>query len=655
MSSTVEAYSLPPAERSAGVWGTAWRRLTADRVGMVSLAIVMAFLVMILASVLGLVARDWQKEVGVPDAPPSFVGPRAAQSGVDPLTALVAKDAKPVDLSDIDPLAPKYQEWNERAAKIQIAQEKRAETLVFGGDRLGRDVLDKVIKGAEVSIFVGVFAAVLATLIGTMLGALAGYAGGRTGDLLEWVYNVFTSIPGILLIFAFAAVLGRGISTVILILGLAGWTGIYRLVRAEYMKHRSREYVRAAEAIGASAFLAHVRAHPAQRQPRGAGAAVAACRLFHQGRGDPVLPRAGCARRPGVVGNDAVGSAGGTGARPLVAAGSGDDLDGDLRYRVFAADRRAARRARSEAEIGRCPVSNLISVRDLRVSFRLGKHRIVEAVRGISFDVPENSTVALVGESGSGKSVSAMSIVRLLPENAIVDERSRVEFGGRNLLTVSDEEVRAIRGKDISVVFQEPMTSLNPVFTVGWQIAEVLLLHTRLTGRQVRERVIELLNEVGIPEPKSRVDAYPHELSGGQQQRVMIAMAIACEPKLLIADEPTTALDVTVQRQILELIQNLQDKHRMSVLFISHDLGLVGEIADSVVVMREGEVRESGPVDRIFDAPQDAYTKALLLCRPRLDVKPKRLPVIDDFMQWPRRAERSPAKFAPRGRRRPHR
>jgi peptide/nickel transport system permease protein len=254
MSSTVEAYSLPPAERSAGVWGTAWRRLTTDRVGMVSLAIVMAFLVMILASVLGLVARDWQKEVGVPDAPPSFVGPRAAQTGTDPLTALVAKDAKPVDLSDIDPLAPKYQEWNERAAKIQIAQEKRAETLVFGGDRLGRNVLDKVIKGAEVSIFVGVFAAVLATLIGTMLGALAGYAGGRTGDLLEWVYNVFTSIPGILLIFAFAAVLGRGISTVILILGLAGWTGIYRLVRAEYMKHRSREYVRAAEAIGATHF-----------------------------------------------------------------------------------------------------------------------------------------------------------------------------------------------------------------------------------------------------------------------------------------------------------------------------------------------------------------------------------------------------------------
>jgi peptide/nickel transport system ATP-binding protein len=277
-------------------------------------------------------------------------------------------------------------------------------------------------------------------------------------------------------------------------------------------------------------------------------------------------------------------------------------------------------------------MSNLVSVRDLRVSFRLGKSHVVEAVRGISFDVPENATVALVGESGSGKSVSAMSIVRLLPENAIVGEESRVDFGGRNLLAAPAETLRALRGKDISVVFQEPMTSLNPVFTVGDQIAEVLQLHLGLSRRQTADRVLELMTEVGIPEARARMGAYPHELSGGQQQRVMIAMAIACEPKLLIADEPTTALDVTVQRQILDLVAKLQDRRRMSVLFISHDLGVVGEIADRVVVMRDGVVREAGAVDRIFSAPQDAYTKALLACRPRLDVKPKRLPVIDDFM-----------------------
>jgi peptide/nickel transport system ATP-binding protein len=277
-------------------------------------------------------------------------------------------------------------------------------------------------------------------------------------------------------------------------------------------------------------------------------------------------------------------------------------------------------------------MSTLLSVQNLKVSFRLGKHRVVEAVRDISFDVPENGTLALVGESGSGKSVSAMSVVRLLPENAIVGDDSRISFAGRNLRTAAEDELRKIRGKDISVIFQEPMTSLNPVFTVGWQIAEVLKLHTDLSGRALGDRVLELMNEVGIPEPKARIDAYPHELSGGQQQRVMIAMAIACEPKLLIADEPTTALDVTVQRQILELMARLRAKHRMSMLFISHDLGLVGEIADSVVVMRDGTVRESGPVDQIFANPRDAYTKALLACRPRLDVKPRRLPVIDDYM-----------------------
>ncbi|HUL66243.1 MAG TPA: dipeptide ABC transporter ATP-binding protein [Burkholderiaceae bacterium] len=277
-------------------------------------------------------------------------------------------------------------------------------------------------------------------------------------------------------------------------------------------------------------------------------------------------------------------------------------------------------------------MGNLVSVRDLRVAFRLGKSHVVEAVRGISFDIPENSAVALVGESGSGKSVSAMSIVRLLPENASVGAASRIEFQGRNLLAEPLDVMRDIRGKDITVVFQEPMSSLNPVFTVGDQIGEVLQLHRGLSRRQSAARVVELLDEVGIPEPRARLVSYPHELSGGQQQRVMIAMAIACEPKLLIADEPTTALDVTVQRQILDLIGRLRAKFQMSVLFISHDLALVGEIADQVVVMRDGIVRESGPVAEIFSMPQDPYTLALLACRPRLDARPRRLPVIDDFL-----------------------
>jgi peptide/nickel transport system ATP-binding protein len=277
-------------------------------------------------------------------------------------------------------------------------------------------------------------------------------------------------------------------------------------------------------------------------------------------------------------------------------------------------------------------MTSLISVQDLRVSFRMSKTHTAEAVKGVSFEVPENSTVALVGESGSGKSVSAMSIVRLLPENAIVDANSKILYNGKDLLQAPIEDLRALRGKDISVVFQEPMSSLNPVFTVGDQIAEVLRIHLKLNRKQSLVRALELMTEVGIPNPKERLNSYPHQLSGGQQQRVMIAIAIACEPKLLIADEPTTALDVTVQRQIVELLARLQQRQKMSMLFISHDLGLVGEISDRVVVMRNGVVREAGDAAAIFTAPQDSYTQALLACRPRLDTRPRRLAVIDDFM-----------------------
>jgi peptide/nickel transport system ATP-binding protein len=276
----------------------------------------------------------------------------------------------------------------------------------------------------------------------------------------------------------------------------------------------------------------------------------------------------------------------------------------------------------------------LLSIRDLQVAFRLGERgatTLVQAVRSVSFDIPEHTTVALVGESGSGKSVTAMSIVNLLPDNAL--RSGVIEYNGRDLLKASLPELQALRGKEIACVFQDPMTSLNPVFTVGAQLSEPLQRHLQMSRRAAIERAEGLLNEVGIPESKRRLDSYPHELSGGQQQRVMIAMALACEPKLLIADEPTTALDVTIQRQILELVARLQERHRMSVLFISHDLGVVGEIADHVVVMREGVVREQGPVARIFQSPQDAYTKALLTCRPSLGNTAARLPVIDDHIE----------------------
>ena len=276
---------------------------------------------------------------------------------------------------------------------------------------------------------------------------------------------------------------------------------------------------------------------------------------------------------------------------------------------------------------------NLLEVKNLTVDFISASKAPVRAVESVSFVIPRERTVALVGESGSGKSVSALAIMGLLPpQNAIVGLHSSIEYDKRSLLSLSRSDWQLIRGSRIAMIFQDPMTSLNPVYTVGFQLAEMLKAHKPVTNKQAAARACELLEEVGIPEPQKRVTAYPHELSGGQQQRVMIAMALACEPELLIADEPTTALDVTVQRQILLLLAELRERRRRAMLFITHDLGLVSEVADQAVVMRKGTVREAGPVRTLFSQPQDPYTKALLSCRPSIDRQGKRLLTIDDWM-----------------------
>ena len=277
----------------------------------------------------------------------------------------------------------------------------------------------------------------------------------------------------------------------------------------------------------------------------------------------------------------------------------------------------------------------LLAIRDLQVRFpgrAIGPEPAEEAfaVQGLSLTIPEDRVVALVGESGSGKSVTALSILRLLPLQARLS--GQILWRGQDLTTLGRRDLEDIRGRDIACVFQDPMSSLNPVLSIGEQLIEPLRRHRRLSRRAAWSRSVELLAEVGLPEPERRMKAYPHELSGGQQQRVMIAMALSCEPKLLIADEPTTALDVTVQRQILDLLRRLKARHRMSVLFITHDLGLVGEIADEVVVMRQGRIRETGPVAQVVRQPRDAYTRALLHCRPTLDTVPRRLAVVDDGM-----------------------
>src|SRR5688572_3191619 len=256
---------------------------------------------------------------------------------------------------------------------------------------------------------------------------------------------------------------------------------------------------------------------------------------------------------------------------------------------------------------------------------------VVTAVDDISLEIHEGKTLGIVGESGSGKSVTSFSIMRLLAGTGKIDH-GRIAFLGKDLVRLPEPEMRKIRGKEISMIFQEPMTSLNPVFTAGWQVMEAIMLHQKVSKAEARKRTIELFREVGMPEPEQRVDSYPHQLSGGQKQRVMIAMALSCNPKLLIADEPSTALDVTIQAQILGILRELRDTRGMSILFITHDLGVIAEIADEVAVMFRGEEVEYGPVLDIFASPKHPYTKGLLACRPRLDTPYKLLPTVDDFM-----------------------
>lgn len=262
--------------------------------------------------------------------------------------------------------------------------------------------------------------------------------------------------------------------------------------------------------------------------------------------------------------------------------------------------------------------ASLLKVEDLHVEFAT-EHGQVPAVRGVSFDIQPGQTVALVGESGSGKSVTALSVLKLLPYPAASHPRGRILFNGKDLLHTDDRTIRGVRGNAISMIFQEPMSSLNPLHTVERQVSEALILHRGMRRAAARARTIELLTEVGIPDPVSRLDDFPHQLSGGQRQRVMIAMALANEPQLLIADEPTTALDVTIQAQILELLMSLQQKRGMAILFITHDLHIVRRMAEITHVMTEGKIVESGPTETVFANPQHAYTRKLLAAEPKGD------------------------------------
>src|SRR4029453_14036975 len=294
-------------------------------------------------------------------------------------------------------------------------------------------------------------------------------------------------------------------------------------------------------------------------------------------------------------------------------------------------------------------MSHLLEVRDLRTYFPT-RRGLVKAVDGVDFYLDRGELLGLVGESGCGKSITALSVMRLIaPPGRIIS--GEINFDGKNLLTLSDDEMRQMRGDDIAMIFQDPMTSLNPVFTVGEQIAEALRLHRKLSRRDAREATIDAMREVAIPDPARRVDDYPHQLSGGMRQRVMIAMALACNPKLLIADEPTTALDVTIQAQILELLDELRKQRELAVLLITHDLGVVAEVADRVAVMYTGRIVKESPVKELFARAKHTYTEGLLRSVPKLTgahvIQKERLETIEGVV--PRPTDLPPGcHFAPR-------
>ena len=273
----------------------------------------------------------------------------------------------------------------------------------------------------------------------------------------------------------------------------------------------------------------------------------------------------------------------------------------------------------------------LLNIKNLKISFlRDGEWN--EAVHGVSFEVPRGKTLGIVGESGSGKSVSNLAVMRLLNEKQSRITADEITLDGKDILHLTENQMHDIRGKRIAMIFQEPMTSLNPVFQCGFQVTEAILAHEKVTEEEAKARVISLFKKVMLPRPEAIYKSYPHELSGGQKQRVMIAMALACNPELLIADEPTTALDVTVQKEILKLLKELQQSENLSMIFISHDLGVVSEVSDYILVMHDGRVVEFGESSKVLHDPKDPYTKGLLACRPPMDYRLKRLPIVKEFI-----------------------
>jgi ABC-type microcin C transport system duplicated ATPase subunit YejF/ABC-type microcin C transport system permease subunit YejE len=507
----------------------------------------------------------------------------------------------------------------------------------LGTDDQARDVLARLLYGFRLSVLFGFALTVLSSLIGVAAGAVQGYFGGYVDLFFQRFIEIWTAIPSLYLLLIISSVLVPGFFVLLGILLLFSWVALVGLVRAEFLRARNFGYVKAARALGvgnATLMFRHI-------LPNAMVGTLTFVPFILNGSITTLtsLDFLGLGMPPG---SPSLGELLAQGKNNLQAPWLGltgfivisvmlsllifvgeavrDALDPRKTFASLSRGERKLPKAESEISYGNpanAPDKRaLLSVRDLQVEFRQGDS-VSRAVRGVSFDINERETVALVGESGSGKSVTALSIMRLLPYPAAHHPAGSVIFKGKELLNADEKTLREVRGNQISIIFQEPMTSLNPLHTVERQVGEILEVHRGMGEVDARARVLELLTQVGIREPESRLGSYPHQLSGGQRQRVMIAMALANEPDLFIADEPTTALDVTVQAQILQLLARLKAETNMAMLFITHDLNIVRHFADRVCVMTDGKIVEQGPTADVFANPKHPYTKRLLAAEPK--------------------------------------
>jgi peptide/nickel transport system permease protein len=536
----------------------------------------------------------------------------------------------------------------------------------LGTDDLGRDLFSRLVFGARVSMRTGLLIILLALAIALPLGLIAGYRSGWVDNVIMRVMDALSSIPALVLALAVVAMLGPGLDKIIFALGPVIAPGYVRLIRAQALAVREETFIEASHSLGtAERKILIQRILPNVASPlivavaiSSGGVLIAEAGLAILGFG--VLPPdaswgAMLQRGYGVIRSEPwqilipgfvlaatvlAFNTVGDGLRDAMGLGvpKVTGLKGRLGLTTVTAPARP--------QPGSSAPAPLLAVEGLSVEF-ITDAGPVTVIEDVGFEVNKGEVLGIVGESGSGKTVSSLSIMRLIPSppGRIIDGSVRLE--GRELLTLDVEEMRHIRGREIAMVFQDPMTSINPAFTVGQQLVDVLRLHSPRKKEEARARAAELLDMVGIPDPRRRLDDYPHEMSGGMRQRALIAMALAGEPKLLIADEPTTALDVTVQAQILDLLKALQQDLDMSIIFVTHDLGVVADLCDRVAVMYAGQVVEQAGIDELFERPRHPYTEGLLSAIPQASGAEERLVSIPGVVPSPA-AMPAGCRFAPR-------